>query len=187
MQVDGKRSLLAVFANKDPTMLFDKKFSKHPDVQGLFTFFDAYKNNSNNSRRWTAAICARKLWVMSKLLAKWEEELKNCHWSAGQESERPVHDDHVKALNKLVKECKKWSVTEKERNKSTRHRTRVEDNLQEKIPFDKSNCDHRSCPYCKHGMLMRIESPDEIQAENNRIKVDHEGRIKEWNWKPTNS
>jgi hypothetical protein len=40
MQVDGKRSLLAAFANKDPTVPFDKHFSKRPDVQGLFTFFD---------------------------------------------------------------------------------------------------------------------------------------------------
>jgi hypothetical protein len=77
MQVDGKQNLLAAFANKDPNVLFDKNFSKRPDFQGLFTFFDAYKNNSNNSKRWTTAICARKLWVMHKLNVKWEEELKN--------------------------------------------------------------------------------------------------------------
>jgi hypothetical protein len=67
MQVEGKRSLLAAFANKDPTVLFDKPFSQRSDVQGLFTFFDADKKNS---KRWTAAICARKLWVLHKLLIK---------------------------------------------------------------------------------------------------------------------
>jgi hypothetical protein len=124
---------------------------------------------------------------MHKLLGNWEEELKSRRRSANRESKRTSQHDNVKALNKLIKECEKRAVAENERNKNAAPRTRTEDSLQEKHPFDELKHDSRSCPFCKHDMLMRIEWPEEIQAENNWIKAKHEQKIKEWNRKPRDS
>lgn len=177
MRVNGKRDILVAFSKKDPTVIFDKNFSRRPDVQGLFSFFDADKKNC---KRWTASVCARKLWVIHKLLRKWDEEVQNRRRS-GRESTRAVQDDDMKALNKLIKECEKRTLAESERNKNGPPRVRTETNIQEKNPFDEKRRDSRPCPYCKHDVLMPIETSQEIEAENKRIRGDHEQKMKEWN------
>jgi hypothetical protein len=69
-------------------------------------------------------VCTRELWVIYRLVGRWEEELiKNRQRSADQESKRTSPDDDLKALNKLIKECGKRAVAGNERNKNAAPRT----------------------------------------------------------------
>jgi len=55
---------------------------------------------------------------------------------------------------------------------------------QDEIPFDVTKADTKSCPRCKHMMVMPIESKQEVDEYNKEVEEDYQRRIKQHNTLP---